>query len=185
MAHEPGRFISQIEAGQGIFFACGAAVREDDAHLAFGEDVLIQAGGDKILRRKSEGEAFIGKGPSSHVQKRQVRISQLAKEFHAEGDRNLTLPEQADASAEKGIEVFSAPSEVENLGPLQEERPFLGEIERKPGQIDAAVVDFRFGEICIIAKGADEIGSEILVEVEPAFGFPGRSRCPISYPYYR
>jgi hypothetical protein len=53
-----------------------------------------------------------------------------------------------DAPAEEGAHVVSGPqAEIEDVGPLQEEGPLLGEDDGKAREVGAARVDLRLGEV--------------------------------------
>jgi len=166
--HEARGLVDEVEAGERVLRARRAAVREDEADLALGQDVLGNAGSQEVLGGKAVESV------SPDVEDLDVGGPELAEGFRPEGDRDLPAFEKPDPAAEERREAaFRARRpEVEDLRAFQEECPFFREVEGEPGQVDLAFVALDLGEVHVIAEGADEVGREVLVKVEAAVPGP-------------
>jgi len=124
VAQESRGRIVEVEAGQGVLLARRAAVREDQADLAFREDVLGDPGREKILA--ADGDAGGGlERARPDVEDGQIGVADLAVELGPIIDGDLgAVAKETDPAAEERREA-DARAEAEDLGALKEEHPLL------------------------------------------------------------
>ena len=78
--------------------------------------------------------------------------------------------DQANSATEKRANVSRGRETryVEHPGALEKERPFLGEEQRKPCQVDLSNIGLGFGEVGIDGDGGIHIRRHVLENVDPA-----------------
>ena len=145
---------------------------EDRADVRLFEKVLPHAP-DKHVAVEDAGNLA---GP--HVQDADLGATGPAGELEAVVDGHLLPAQQPDSAAEEGEDLGpsagNAPGlidagrgEIEHAGVLQEEGPFLGEEDRKPGQVDLAIIDFGLAEVSVDRGRQAQARRQIVEQVQP------------------
>src|SRR5204863_9782395 len=96
-----------------------------------------------------------------------VPVAVLPVHFPARDDRHLAASDEPDAAAEERDDVLSeTETEREGVGAFEEERPLLGEEQRKACEVRPARVNFGLREVGIDGERCEYIGPEPLRHIE-------------------
>jgi hypothetical protein len=105
----------------------------------------------------------------------EVRPAQASVDLAPHVERNFLTFDETDPTAEERHDVGAeAETEVEIVGALEEESPFLGKEEGESGQVRLSRVDFRLGEIGVERPGSEKIRTESLLHVEAGLSLDDR-----------
>src|SRR4029434_1914607 len=145
----------------------------DGADPRLAPDVLLHAYG--AHHRSRVDDAWLVVRPED--QTADVRRPDMTVDLSAGDDRHLGAADEADASTEERNHVLAeTQTKRERVRTFQEERPLLGEEERKPREVCAPCVDFGLREIGIHSRGSDHIRPDLLRDVEARLRLSVRTR---------